>query len=107
MTQNEGWAEYSKLVLKELETLNKSIESLNEQINDLKNEIAVLKEREDRVSGLLQWKDRVDEVASPTQLKEMKNDVDDLKKFATKATTIFAAVQVFMGMVFALLKYFT
>ena len=37
---NNGWSEYSRLVLKELETLATSIQSLNTEIQELKQEIA-------------------------------------------------------------------
>lgn len=96
MSEN-GWAEYSKLVLKELETLATSIQSLNTEIQDLKQEIARMREREDRVDELRSWKDKIDEVASPTQLKTLTEDVESLKTFKTKAVTIFAVVQ--FGMV--------
>ena len=39
---NNGWGEYSRLVLKELETLAKGIEGLKVQIGDLKTELAYL-----------------------------------------------------------------
>ncbi len=88
-----GWNEYSRLVLKELETLASSITALNAEINDLKQEIARMREREDRVDELRAWKDKIDEVASPSQLQVAIKDVDDLKQFKTKAITIFAVVQ--------------
>tara|TARA_B100000282_G_scaffold266669_1_gene218515 strand:- start:540 stop:857 length:318 start_codon:yes stop_codon:yes gene_type:complete len=97
MSEN-GWAEYSKLVLKELETLASSIQSLNTEIQDLKQEIARMREREDRVDELRAWKEKIDEVASPTQLQVALKEVDDLKQFKTKAVTIFAVVQ--FGMAF-------
>lgn len=98
MSSDNGWAEYSKLVLKELETLASSIQSLNTEIQDLKQEIARMREREDRVDELRAWKEKVDEVASPTQLQVALKEVDDLKQFKTKAVTIFAVVQ--FGMAF-------
>lgn len=98
MSSDNGWAEYSKLVLKELETLASSIQSLNTEIQDLKQEIARMREREDRVDELRAWKEKVDEVASPTQLQVALKEVDELKQFKTKAVTIFAVVQ--FGMAF-------
>ena len=97
MSEN-GWAEYSKLVLKELETLASSIQSLNSEIQDLKQEIARMREREDRVDELRAWKEKIDEVASPTQLQNLTKEVEELKIFKTKAITIFAVVQ--FGMAF-------
>ncbi len=98
MPEENGWSEYSRLVLKELETLASSIQSLNSEIQELKQEIARMREREDRVDELRAWKEKVDEVASPTQIQVMVKDVEDLKMFKTKAITIFAVVQ--FGMAF-------
>ena len=94
-----GWAEYSKLVLKELETLALGIKELNDSMNDMKREITEIRAREDKVQELVKWKDRVDEVASPSQLKELKEEVEDLKLFKTKAVTIFAVIQFAMAAV--------
>ena len=100
MTGNEnGWAEYSRLVLKELETLAQGIKDLNDSMNDMKREMAEMKVREDKVQELVKWKDRVDEVASPTQLEKLKEEVEDLKLFKTKAVTIFAVIQFAMAAV--------
>lgn len=98
MADENGWSEYSRLVLKELETLASSIQSLNSEIQDLKQEIARMREREDRVDELRAWKEKIDEVASPTQLQTLTREVEELKMFKTKAVTVFAVVQ--FGMAF-------
>ena len=98
MGDQADWSEYSRLVLKELETLASSIQSLNSEIQELKQEIARMREREDRVDELRVWKDKIDEVASPSQMLVKFNEVEDLKQFKTKAITIFAVVQ--FGMAF-------
>jgi cell division septum initiation protein DivIVA len=98
MPEENGWSEYSRLVLKELETLASSIQSLNSEIQELKQEIAQMRVREDRVDELKAWKEKIDEVASPTQLQTMVKEVEDLKLFKTKAITVFAVVQ--FGMAF-------
>ena len=106
MAEDSGWSEYSRLVLKELETLATAITSLNSEIQDLKQEIARMREREDRVDELRAWKEKVDEVASPSQLQVMVKDVDDLKMFKTKAITIFAVVQFGMAAAMWAIKMF-
>ena len=93
MADENGWSEYSKLVLKELETLATSIQALNTEIQELKQEIAQMRAREDRVEDLKAWKEKIDEVASPTQIKELVQEVESLKQFKTKAITIFAVIQ--------------
>ena len=98
MTSGEnGWAEYSKLVLKELETLASGIKELNDSMNEMKREITEIRAREDKVHELVKWKERVDEVASPSQIKELKNEVEELKLFRTKAVTVFAVIQFLMA----------
>jgi cell division septum initiation protein DivIVA len=98
MAEDDGWSEYSKLVLKELETLAVTIQALNAEIQDLKQEIAQMRVREDRVDELKAWKEKVDEVVSPTQLHSLVKEVEDLKLFKTKAITVFAVAQ--FGMAF-------
>ena len=101
-----GWSEYSKLVLKELETLASSIQALNSEIQDLKQEIAQMRAREDRVDDLKVWKEKIDEVASPSQLKELTQEVESLKLFKTKAITVFAVVQFGMATAMWAIKMF-
>ena len=96
----DGWGEYSKLVLKELETLASSIAALNAEIQDLKQEIAQMRAKEDRVDDLKAWKEKIDEVASPSQFKELTSEVESLKLFKARAITVFAVVQ--FGMATAL-----
>ena len=96
MSEN-NWAEYSRLVLKELETLASGIESLRSEMQDLKRDITLLRDREDRVTELRQWKEKVDEVVSSTQLQVLVNEVETLKTFKTKAITVFAIAQVAMA----------
>jgi len=101
-----GWNEYSKFVIAELEILNEGIIKLNEEIQGLKREITELKAKEDFSKEVWRWKKEVDEIASPTQLKETIKDVQELKTFKTQAITIWLVVQILFGMSLALLKYF-
>ena len=105
MSSENGWAEYSRLVLKELETLAQGIKELNENLGDVKREIAEMRAKEDKVQELVKWKERIDEVASPTQIKELQTQVEDLKMFKTKAITIFAVVQFGMGAILFAMKF--
>tara|TARA_Y100000310_G_C20680109_1_gene815417 strand:- start:660 stop:983 length:324 start_codon:yes stop_codon:yes gene_type:complete len=106
MSEEDGWKEYSKLVLKELETLASSIQALNSEIQDLKQEITRMREREDRVDELRSWKEKIDEVASPSQLQVAIKEIERLKLFKTKAVTIFAVVQFGMAALAWALKVF-
>ena len=100
----DGWNEYSKLVLKELEALAVNIQSLNNEIQELKQEIARMREREDRVEELRMWKDKIDEIASPTQLETAIKEIESLKEFKTRSVTVFMVVQFVMGLAVALSK---
>jgi hypothetical protein len=104
--EQNGWNEYSKLVIAELERLNDGIANLNTEIQSLKQEIAELKVKEDFAKELWKWKQAVDEVASPTQLKYTVRDVADLKTFRTQAITIWAVVQVITAAVISFLNYY-
>ena len=106
MSNQEGWDQYSRLVLRELETLASGISALQVQIGELKAEITELKAKEDKVQELVQWKGRVDEITSPTQLKELQDTVNELKTFKTTAVTVFAVVQTLMAILIAILKFF-
>lgn len=100
--RQNGWNEYSKLVLKELETLADSIDSLRTEVQSVKQEIAKMQVREDKVKDLQEWKSKMDDAATPAQVKETLKQVEDLKLFKTKSITVFAVVQFCMA-VFAII----
>lgn len=106
MSNENGWGEYSKLVLKELETLATGIESLRSELLDVKQELAAIRVKEDKVDELREWKSKIDDVTSPTQLKSLVNEVQELKLFKTKAVTVFAVVQFLMAAAVAASKIF-
>ena len=99
-----GWNEYSRLVLKELETLSDGIEGLKEELQLVKQEIAKMQVKEDKVDEIKAWKEKIDEIASPSQLKEVILTLEELKTFRTKAITIFAVVQFGMAAYIWLMK---
>ena len=94
-----GWNEYSKLVLKELETLSDGIESVKDELQTVKQEIAKMQVREDKVDELRSWKEKVDEIASPSQLAALIKEIESLKLFKTKAITVFAVIQFAMALI--------
>jgi seryl-tRNA synthetase len=95
--KQNGWNEYSKLVLKELESLSVSIDNLKTEMQDIKQELVETRVKEDRVDELRVWKEKVDDVCSPSQLKELVDKVDNLNTFKVKAIGVFLAVQFMMG----------
>jgi hypothetical protein len=105
MSEQNTWNEYSKLVLKELETLAVGISNLGSEIQEVKREIALLKDREDKVEKLTEWKEKVSDIVSPTHLNTMVKEVKELKEYKTKSMTVFAIVQFIMGLLIWYLSY--
>ncbi len=99
---NQGWETYSKLVLQQLETMATGIDSLRTELQDVKSQLTELKAKEDRVQDIKAWKEKIDEVASPTQLQMKFEEIEELKEFKTKAITAFMVVQAFMGIAMAI-----
>lgn len=96
-----GWETYSKLVLQQLETMASGIDALRSELQDVKGQLTELKAKEDRVQDLKAWKEKIDDVASPSQMLIKFDEVEELKEFKTKAVTMFMVVQTLMGVAMA------
>ena len=105
----DAWMQYIKVVLSEVKELNSNIKSLEEKISELKNDMITLSAhysaKDHKVKELEEWKKKIDEVASPTQLGSLANQVDELKTFKAKAITVFAVVQFGMAAALFLAKF--
>ena len=97
-----GWEQYTEVVLQQLENLSVGIEALRNDLLSVKEQLIELKVKEDKVQDLKIWKEKMDEVISPTQLKSALNELDELKIYKTKAITVFAVVQFMMATALAL-----
>ena len=104
MSNEDGWGEYSRLVLKELETLATGIELLRSELPFVKQDLVAIRAKEDKVDELRLWKEKIDEIASPSQFKTLTEEVQELKLFKTKAVTVFAVVQFLMALAVAASK---
>ena len=98
---NNGWETYSKLVLQQLEAMANGIEGLRTELQDVKGQLTELKAKEDRDQDLKAWKEKMDDVASPPQIREALQEIENLKTFRTRAATIFMVVQAGMGFAMA------
>ena len=99
MPNDAGWETYSKLVLQQLETLTNGIESLRKELQDVKEQLTKIKAKEDRLEEIKSWKEKMDDVVSPSQMKNALKELENLKTFKTKAVTIFAVIQFGMAAV--------
>ena len=102
---NNSWNEYSRLVLEQLEVLSMVIDSIRIELQSVNQELTIIKAKEDKVNELRAWKEKIDEITSPTQLKTYLDDLQELKEFKTRAVTIFAAAQAGMVALFTFMKY--
>lgn len=94
-TSNQnGWNEYSRLVLAELEKLNNKVDDITSDINGIKQEMSKFEQVKYDIKDLKNWKNNIDEVSSPTQLKELQKEVEKLKTFKTMSTTVWVVVQI-------------
>ena len=92
--KQNGWNEYSRLVLAELEKLNTKVDSLSTEINTINQSMSKMEQIKDEIDVLKEWKNNIDEVSSPTQLKELQKEVEKLKTFKTMSTTVWVVVQI-------------
>ena len=103
--EQNGWNEYSKLVLKELETLAAGIDGLTSEVQTIKAGMTRLESRETKITEHQAWKGKVDEVFSPTQMKALVDKVTEHEIFRTRAVTVFAVVQFLMAAAILVQKF--
>ena len=102
---DDGWPNYNRLVLKQLETLARNIDNLNKEFRGLREEMAQIKAQNDKIKDLKEWKEKIDEVCSPPQLKEMFKEIDELKLYKAKSITIFMVIQFLMASAIAMFEF--
>jgi len=103
--EQNGWNEWSKHILKELERLNDNYESLRNVNEEIKAELTRVSSVKSEVGEIKVWKTKIDEVLSPTQLKELSDDVQKLKTFKTVAVTVWLVVQFLTTVAFGVLNF--
>lgn len=93
-----GWTEYGRLVLAQLESLSEGQEKLridmDERFKEMNEKIGDLKSTADSVKEIKEWKKEVTETWSPTQMKEAKKELYEQKSKWTTVVGIGVAVQV-------------
>ena len=61
-TKQNGWNEYSRLVLAELEKLNNKVDNLNSDINSINQSMSKIEQIKDEIDVLKEWKNKIDKV---------------------------------------------
>jgi len=107
VSMDNGWNEYGKLVLKELERLNEGQAELRKDIDQKFNELAAQmtalttdhKNIENDVHELKRWKENVQEVWSVTQMRQSKDELYKQKNNWQKVAGILVAIQILWGII--------
>lgn len=102
--EQDGWNEYSKLVLAELERLNENDEKIQNTLTEINLKLNKIESFEKEMEALQKWKRYMEDVASPNTLKELRADVATLNTFKTVAATVWAVVQIAFGVLVAILN---
>ena len=114
MSQEENfktlWAEYSKLVLKELDRMNNNYESLRENLEekfkDINEKLSDVKNTERSVQEIKLWQEKVNEVWSSRQMKEAKDEIYRQKNRWVATIAILTFIQVILALIFAAKGFF-
>lgn len=100
------WAEYSKLVLKELDRMNSNYENLRENIENINVKLNDVKNTEKSLQDLKVWQEKVNEIWSTSQMKEAKDEVYKQKNRWTATIAILLFIQVIIGVIVSLKNFF-
>jgi len=100
------WAEYSKLVLKELDRMNNNYETLRENIENINSKLNDVKNAEKSLQDLKVWQDKINDVWSPSQMKEAKDEIYKQKNRWTATIAILLFIQIIIGIVVSLKNFF-
>lgn len=104
-TEKETWGDYSKLVLKELERLNITYEKmrldLDERFEEISESLSEFKNTSKLVNDQKQWIEKVNDVWSPVQMKEAKDEIYKQKSNWVATIAIITFVQILIGIAIA------
>ena len=103
---NDTWADYSKLVLKELERLNENHEKMRTDFDTRLNEMSLklndIKCVEKTVNQNSDWIQRVNDIWSPIQMKEAKDEIYRQKNRWVAVIAIMSFIQIVVGVILTL-----
>lgn len=100
------FAEYSKLILKELDRMNSNFENLRSDFDDkfreINEKLGDVKTTKETMAELKAWQEKVNEVWSPTQMKEAKDELYKQKNKWIATIAILAFIQIIIGILVSL-----
>lgn len=107
MAENKDtWADYSKLVLKELERLNENHEKMRSdfdtRLNEMNLKLNDVKGIEKSVNQNSEWIQKVNDIWSPVQMKEAKDELYRQKNRWVAVIAIMSFIQIIMGVILSL-----
>lgn len=98
---NDTWGEYSKLVLKELQNLNDNYadmrKDMDTRFSELNTKLTEFKNTESKVTTHGVWIEKVNDVWSPSQMKEAKDEIYKQKTRWVAAIAVISFVQMLVG----------
>jgi len=104
--QKDSWGEYSKLVLNELVRLNDNHEKMRNdfdtKLQEMNFKLGDIKSIEKNVSTNTAWMEKVNDVWSPNQMKEAKDEIYKQKSRWVAAIAIITFVQIIIGFVISI-----
>lgn len=127
---NNGWNEWSKYVLKELEKLGEICDSLADEINGLNVELTKISGIKHVINDLKEWKNNVEDVVNINDLNSLKSfyinnkdiketiesikdslkkqeeQIEDYKKFKTKVYAIAGVLSFLLATTLTVLRIF-
>jgi len=127
---NNGWNEWSKYVLKELEKLGEICDSLADEINGLNVELTKISGIKHTINDLKDWKSHVEDIVNINDLnsikafyitnkdikdtidsikeaiKKQEEQIDDYKKFKTKVYAIAGVLSFLLATSLTVLRIF-
>ncbi len=104
--QKDGWGEYSKLVLNELVRLNDNHEKMRNDVDsklqEMNFKLGDIKSIEKNVNTNTAWVEKVNDVWSPNQMKEAKDEIYKQKSRWVAAIAIITFVQIIIGFIISI-----
>ena len=93
-----GWSEYGRLVLAELQRLNQGQDAMKQDLDakflELNNKISAFNTLEKDIEELKSWKKDVIEIWSATQMQQAKDEIYKQKGYYQRLIGIIVAAQI-------------